>query len=169
MKETQKEANSQSRTPQPLCFPHSVSLLFPLEPCAVLKESHLIIHRDWDLVSGVSPSVADFGAQPEKIIHHFLSWHPSIQGWDDRFMSAKRGVGGYWEYVLCVCMTRELEGPSLLKVVEVLPRYFIFIVKYSARMVDRGNFCSQPAIQKWKGCGLWMKGAGEIDTHGASW
>lgn len=45
-------------------------------------------------------------------------------------------------------MLRELEGLSLLKVVEVLPRYFIFIVKYSARMVDRGNFCSQPAIQK---------------------
>lgn len=45
-------------------------------------------------------------------------------------------------------MLRGLEGLSVLKVVEVLPRYFIFIVKYSARMVDRGNFCSQPAIQK---------------------
>lgn len=73
---------------------------------------------------------------------------------------------GFWD---SVCMLWELEGLSLLKVVEVLPRYFIFIVKYSTRMVDRGNFCSQPTIQKWKGCGLWMKGAREIDTHGASW
>lgn len=52
------------------------------------------------------------------------------------------------EGILEVCMVGELEGLSLLKVVEVLPRYFIFIVKYSACMVDRGNFCSQPAIQK---------------------
>lgn len=143
-------------------FPHTVRLLFPPEPCIVLKESDLIIHRA--SLSGVSPLVGDFGAQPEKISHHFLSWHTSIQGWNDRSMSAKKEgiLGG------CVCM-RELDGLSLLKVVEVLPRYFIFIVKYSARMVDRGNFCSQPAIQKWKGCGLWMKGAREIDTHGASW
>lgn len=89
---------------------------------------------------------------------------PSIQARDDRFMRGKRR--GFWD---SVCMLWELEGLSLLKVVEVLPEYFVFIVKYSVRMVDRGNFCSQPTIQKWKGCGLWMKGAREIDTHGASW
>lgn len=51
----------------------------------------------------------------------------------------------------------------------ILPRYFIFIAEYSVRTVDRGNFCSQLAIQKWRGCGLWMKEAREIDMHGASW
>ncbi len=127
--------------------PQSVSLLFPPEPCTAL-ESHLIIHRA--LVLRVSPSVGDFGAQPEKIIHHLLSRLPSIQGRDDRSMSAKKeGIPGVCVCVcVCVCMPRELEGLTLLKVVEVLPRYFIFIVKYSVRMVDRGNFCSQPAIQK---------------------
>lgn len=46
-------------------------------------------------------------------------------------------------------MLAELVGLLLLKVVaKILPRYFIFIVKNSVHMVDRGNFCSQPAIQK---------------------
>ena len=46
-------------------------------------------------------------------------------------------------------MPTELVGLSFLKVVaKILPRYFIFIVKYSVHMVDRGNFRSQPTIQK---------------------
>lgn len=87
---------------------------------------------------------------------------PYRAGMIDSWVGKKRGCKERG-----VCILRELVG--LLKVVEVLPRYFIFILKYSLHMVDRGNFCSQPAIQKWKGCGLWMKGAREIDTHGASW
>lgn len=92
---------------------------------------------------GVSVSICDFGAQPEKIIHTHGLLTPSKQGRDERSTSAKKEA--YWEGER---MLRGLEGLSVLKVVEVLPRYFIFIVKYSARMVDRGNFCSQPAIQK---------------------
>lgn len=87
-------------------FPHSVGLLFPPEPCTVLEESHLIIHRA--LVSRVSPSVGDFGAQPEKIIHHFLSRHPSIQWWDDRSMSAKKKEG-----IPGVCVYAERVGGAL--------------------------------------------------------
>lgn len=97
----------------------------------------------------------------------FTTSFPDIPPYRDGMIDSEwKKKGGYSEGV---CILRELVGFSLLKVVEVLPRYFIFIVKYSVRMVDRGNFCSQPAIQKWKGCGLWMKGAREIDTHGASW
>lgn len=60
-------------------------------------------------------------------------------------MSAKEvGIRG-----VCVCVLRELKGVSLLRAVaKIFPRYFIFIVKYSAHMADRGNSCSQPAIQK---------------------
>lgn len=50
-------------------------------------------------------------------------------------------------------MLTEFDQLLLLKLVEVLPRCFIFIVKYSVCMVDGGNFCSKRAIQKWKGCG----------------
>lgn len=66
-----------------------------------------------------------------------------------------------WGYLDCI-----LGEWRVLKVVEVLPRHFIFIVKYSVHMVDRGNFCSQPGIQKWKGCGLWMKGAADRHAWG---
>lgn len=54
-------------------------------------------------MSGVSPSVGDFVAQPEKIIHHFLS----IQGWDDRSMSAKK------EGILGGCVHAERVGGAL--------------------------------------------------------
>lgn len=78
--------------------------------------------------------------------------------------SYRDGMIDSWEGVY---MLRE--GFSLLKVVEALPRFFIFIFTYSLHMVDGSNFCSQPAIQKWRGCGLRMMGAREIDTHGNPW
>lgn len=70
MEREAKRGNAPKQNPSAV-FPHSVSLSSPPECYAVLVESHLIIHTA--SVSAVSPSVADFGAEPEKIIHHFLS------------------------------------------------------------------------------------------------
>lgn len=44
-------------------------------------------------------------------------------------------------------MLGELEGLSLLKVVEVLPKYFIFTVKYSVRVVDRAISAVSPPFR----------------------
>lgn len=90
-------------------FPHSVSLLFPPEPRTVSEESHLIIHRA--SASGISPSFADFGAQPEKIIHHFLSRHPlhTGTGWSIHERE-KEGILGQCVYAVRVRGPLTFEG-----------------------------------------------------------
>lgn len=159
-----KQANRQSRTPQPLCFPSLCQTPLSTKTLRCVEEVSPYHSQSFSVGSFAfsmwlwCPTGEDHSPLPL-----LTSLHTGM-GWSIHECKKKDGVLGKG-----VCMPRELVGLSLLKVVEVLPRYFIFIVKYSMRMVDRGNFCSQPAIQKWKGCGLWMKGAREIDTHGASW
>lgn len=134
---------------------------FSTESCALLMESLLIICKavlllalrsgsDWWVVVNRRRSFTTFPSTSH------------LTGLGDRSMEAKTGdIGRGHGLAELDALTFE-DG-------WILPRYFIFKTEYSVRTVDRGNFCSQPAIQKWRGCGLWMKEAREIDMHGASW
>lgn len=61
------------------------------------------------------------------------------------------------------------KGSHFLKVVEVLPKYFIFTVKYSVHTVDGAISAVSPPFRSEKGCGLRMKAERETSTglHGS--
>lgn len=136
-------------------FPHNVSLLLPPKSCIPLKESHRVIHGT--CILWVLRSVSDFGCQPEKIIQHLLSQHPSLQGWDDQSMSTNiRAIASVHAERVGGALTFE-DGWSLAKAFHI--HSWIFSVHGG-----QGQFLQSTRHSKVKG--MWLVDEGSVrDRH----